>query len=50
MEITYLAWGMLLFLFVGMLLVLRAKEGKAARRRDSARDPMFRRPSASKHQ
>ncbi len=28
MEITYLTWGMLLFLFVGMLLVLRAKEGK----------------------
>ncbi|MGD0488959.1 MAG: hypothetical protein ABSB94_17430 [Syntrophorhabdales bacterium] len=49
MEILYITWGMLLFLFVGMLLVLRAKEGKATRRRDSATDPMFRRPSASGH-
>ncbi len=49
MEITYLTWGMLLFLFVGMLLVLRAKEDKATRRHDLATDPMFRRPSASRH-
>ncbi len=49
MEIVYISLGMLFFLFVGMLLVLRAKEDKATRPRDSARDPMFRRPSASGH-
>ncbi len=48
MEITYITWGMLACFFVGMLLVMRAKEGKATRRRESVIDPMFRRPSTSK--
>jgi hypothetical protein len=49
MEITYIAWGMLFCFFIGMLLALRAKEGKATRRRESAIDPMFRRRSSSGH-
>ncbi len=47
METVYIGSGMLFFLFVGILLVLRAKEDRATRPRDSASDPMFRRPSDS---
>ena len=46
MEIVYITSGMLLFVFIGGALVLRAKEDKATRRCESATDPMFRRPSA----
>jgi hypothetical protein len=47
METTYIAWGMLLCVFVGVFLALRTREDKATRRRDSATDPMFRRRSDS---
>jgi hypothetical protein len=49
MEILYITWGMLLFLFIGMLLSVTRERGKVTQRRDSATDPMFRRPSASGH-
>ncbi len=46
MEILYVAWGILVVLFIVMLLALRVNEDKATRRRESAIDPMLRRRPA----
>ncbi|MGD0232853.1 MAG: hypothetical protein ABSC19_21300 [Syntrophorhabdales bacterium] len=51
MEILYVMWPLLLCFSIIIVLVMASKESKAARRRESAIDPMFRRnrPSARPH-
>ena len=47
METVYIMWAILGACFVVMLVVMSAREDKAARSQDSAIDPMFRRNSPS---
>ena len=49
MEILYIAWGILVVLFIVMLLALRVKEDKATRRRESATNPCFAAVPAFRH-
>ena len=43
MQTVYIMWAALPVLFVVAFLVIRAREGRAARRNESAVDPLFRR-------
>lgn len=50
MEALYVIWGLLLLSFIFLLLVMRTREDKVARRNNAAVDPMFRRPRLKGHQ
>jgi hypothetical protein len=42
MYAVYIAWGVLLLLFIVVLFAMRAKEARVARKLESVTDPMFR--------
>jgi hypothetical protein len=42
MDFLYVAWALLALVFVAAFVLIKAKEGKAAKRLESAIDPMFR--------